>query len=485
MKNELNYNLSLKDLFTPKMLSALKAAESMDKKMSSISSKSMGAGLEGGMLRSVTAGNLLSQGIQRLGTEIWDFEKSSVQAFAKQEQFLVSLKTMFHGNLTEATLLNNQLKEFAKTTPFELTEIQDATKMMVAYGSNSSNVVGEMKMLGDVSSGVGSTLSEIGYLYGTLRTQGRAFSKDIYQFTGRGIPIVKELAKQFKVTDDKVMKLVEDGKVGFKDIEKAFKSMTSEGGQFFNMMNEQSKTLSGQTSNLADAWSQLKVSIGDSQSGILKDTVSWATDMVNAINAGINSINNAQSRMKKGGMNYDMGLGAKDFIDPTRLFQKKELAGMSNTLDAQMNVANRSLADAKAQQNLLNAQIKTLAQEFQGGKIDAREFSMKYAMLSGFQKELKDVVGIRQKNEGADLKEAERNKSSLMEDKKSSTGTKLSSTDISVARPQSIIINVNDGLVKEMTIQTTNLTEGSAKIKEAVAVALMEALNDANAMARS
>ena len=85
--------------------------------------------------------------------------------------------------------------------------------MMIAYGSSSSTVVDEMRMLGDISSGVGLSLSEVGYLYGTLRTQGRAYATDIRQFTGRGIPIIKELAKQFKVTDGEVMKLVEDGKV--------------------------------------------------------------------------------------------------------------------------------------------------------------------------------------------------------------------------------------------------------------------------------
>jgi hypothetical protein len=137
-----------------------------------------------------------------------------------------------------------------------------------------------MRMLGDISSGVGSSVSEVAYLYGTLRTQGRAFSRDIYQFTGRGIPIVKELAKQFKVAESAVMGLVEKGQVGFKDIERAMQSMTDVGGQFHDMMAAQSKTLVGQTSNLADAWDQLKTSMGQSQEGMLKNTISWATDTV-------------------------------------------------------------------------------------------------------------------------------------------------------------------------------------------------------------
>lgn len=257
------------------------------------------SGRGGGMMGQVLGANLLTGAINRAGSAVMEFGKEAIDSYGTQEQFLVSLKTMFHGNMQEAKNLNAQLQEFAKATPFELTEIQAATKMMIAYGSTSGGVIKELTMLGDVGSGVGSSLSEIGYLYGTLRTQGRAFSKDIYQFTGRGIPIVKELAKQFKVTDSEVMKLVESGKVGFKEVEKAFQSMTSEGGQFFNMMKEQSGTLKGQTSNLADAWDQLKAGLAESQSGILKNTVSWASDMVSAIGEIIKRDNYRENTNKK------------------------------------------------------------------------------------------------------------------------------------------------------------------------------------------
>jgi len=45
--------------------------------------------------------------------------------------------------------------------------------------------------------------------------QGRLFGEDINQLTGRGIPVIQELAKQFGVSESEVKKLVEQGKVGF------------------------------------------------------------------------------------------------------------------------------------------------------------------------------------------------------------------------------------------------------------------------------
>ena len=186
------------------------------------------------------------------------FGKAVVDSLVNYEYFSASLRTLMLGDAQAAKALENQLVETAKTTPFSLVEVQDATKQLLAYGFSAGSVVKNIRMLGDVASALKIPFSDIAYLYGTLKTQGRAFSKDIMQFTGRGIPIVKELAKQFKVADSEVMKLVESGKVGFKEVEKAFQSMTAEGGMFFDMMQQQAKTTGGQISMLGDNWEQLK-----------------------------------------------------------------------------------------------------------------------------------------------------------------------------------------------------------------------------------
>lgn len=285
MTEKIEVIADLKDLISRKFADIEAKADQLDSKISGIGGT---GGIGGkGIMGSVLGANLLTQAITAGVGAVKQFGIESFYAYGRAEQFQTSLTTMLHGNAGVADALNNQLKQFAIETPFELTEIQEGTKMMIAYGSQAGDVVEEMRMLGDISAGVGSSLSEVAYLYGTLRTQGRAFSKDIYQFTGRGIPIIKELAKQFGVADSEVMKLVEDGKVGFKEVEKAMRSLTDEGGQFHNMMAAQSKTLLGQVSNLSDAWEQLQVSIGESQQGILKGTVKFATDMVNALRQSV------------------------------------------------------------------------------------------------------------------------------------------------------------------------------------------------------
>jgi tape measure domain-containing protein len=286
MSEKIEVIAELKGLIDGSFKNLTKQLEGMDSKLASIGGRG-----SGGMMGAVLGANLLTQAIMGAGRAAKDLAVGSFQAFGKQEQFQVALKTLLYGNEEQARALNNQLKQFALETPFELTEIQEGTKMMIAYGSSAGNVVNEMRMLGDIGAGVGSSLSEIAYLYGTLRTQGTVYTRDLNQFSGRGIPIIKELSKQLHVAQSSIRGMVEEGKIGFKDIETAFKSMTSEGGQFYNMMEAQSKTLLGQTSNLADAWDQLHASIGKSQSGILKSTISFMTSMVSAIGGHYDKVN--------------------------------------------------------------------------------------------------------------------------------------------------------------------------------------------------
>ena len=148
--------------------------------------------------------------------------------------------------------LMGQLQKFAAATPFEFPELAQTTKQLLAYGFGAGEVVKKLSMLGDISSGLNIDLGDLAMVYGQLKVQGRAYAYDIRQFTGRGIPIVQLLAKQFKTTEQNVMAMVSAGKIGFKEIDSALQVMTSSGGIFWKMMGKQSLTLRGLWSTLKD-----------------------------------------------------------------------------------------------------------------------------------------------------------------------------------------------------------------------------------------
>ena len=195
------------------------------------------------------------------------------------QQLEIAFSTMLKSK-EAADKLMTELVDIAAKTPFDLQGVAQSAKQMIAYGSSAENVGDELVMLGNVAAGVGSQLSEIAYLYGTLRTQGRAYAVDIRQFAGRGIPIYEELAKLLGVTKDEVSGLVKEGKVGFKEVEQAFKNMTSESGIYYNLMQEQSKSLTGQISNLKDAWDSMLNKIGKETQGIASTGISTIKSLI-------------------------------------------------------------------------------------------------------------------------------------------------------------------------------------------------------------
>lgn len=212
-------------------------------------------------------------------TALKNFATELVNVRGQFQQLEIAFSTMLKSK-EKADKLMSELVDIAAKTPFDLQGVASSAKQMIAYGSSAENVGDELVMLGNVAAGVGSQLSEIAYLYGTLRTQGRAYAVDIRQFAGRGIPIYEELAKVLGVTKDEVSGLVKEGKVGFKEVEQAFKNMTSESGIYYNLMQEQSKSLTGQLSNLGDAWDTMLNKIGKDTQGIASAGISGLKGLI-------------------------------------------------------------------------------------------------------------------------------------------------------------------------------------------------------------
>ena len=212
-------------------------------------------------------------------TALKAFVAEMVNVRGQFQDLEISFGTMLKSK-EKADKLMAELVDIAAKTPFDLQGIASSAKQMLAYGSSVENVGKELVMLGNVAAGVGSQLGDIAYLYGTLRTQGRAYAVDIRQFAGRGIPIYEELAKVMGRNKDEISDLVSQGKVGFKEVEQAFQNMTKEGGMYFNLMENRSKSLTGQISNLGDAWDSMLNEMGKKGEGVFYASISAAKGLV-------------------------------------------------------------------------------------------------------------------------------------------------------------------------------------------------------------
>ncbi len=198
--------------------------------------------------------------------KIKDFVSQLALVRGEYQQLEVAFETML-GSKSKADALMGQLIDTAAKTPFEMSEVAEASKMLLAYGMEGSKVNETLIRLGDIAAGLSMPLKDLAFLYGTTMVQGRLYTQDLNQFLGRGIPLADELAKQFGKNKSEVKKLVEEGKIGFPEVQKAIEALTGEGSKFGGLMDKQSKTIKGQLSNIEDAWEQMINEIGKSQEG--------------------------------------------------------------------------------------------------------------------------------------------------------------------------------------------------------------------------
>lgn len=202
-----------------------------------------------------------------------------IQVRGEFQQLEVAFTTML-GSSEKANVLMAQLTETAAKTPFDLQGVANGARQLLAYGTSAEDVNETLIRLGNIAAGLSQPLGDLVYLYGTTMTQGRLYTQDLNQFTGRGIPMIKELAKEFGVAESEIRGMVEAGMIGFPEVQKVIQNLTNEGGMFFNLMQEQSKTITGQISNIGDSFSMMLNEIGKANEGIINDALSSVSYLI-------------------------------------------------------------------------------------------------------------------------------------------------------------------------------------------------------------
>lgn len=195
----------------------------------------------------------------------------------KLEQANISFSTMLW-SADKAKVLLNDLAVFASTTPFELIWLRDTAKQLLAYWIESEKIIPTLKSLWDVSAWLSVPIERIALAYWQVKVAWKLMGQDLLQFTSAWVPLIAELAKNMGIAESEVKSLWSAWKISFKDVEKAFETMSWEWGKFFNLMEKQSETLSWQWSNLKDTADLLSEKL-------------W-TALIPALKKGIEFINN-------------------------------------------------------------------------------------------------------------------------------------------------------------------------------------------------
>lgn len=228
-----------------------------------------------------TSLNLVKTGFQKI-----------VKEAANTEMSLAGFTTLLSGNEIAAKKLVNQLRILGARTPFEYKDLADATSMLMGFGAVTADTATDtLAMLGDLSQGSAVHLEGVARAYGQIMAGGRATMQDVNQLVNNQVPLLQQLAKQWGLTGDgaigQARKMVEQGKATGEEVTKAFKSMTSEGGMFYQGMLRSSKTFTGAMSNFDDAISLTAAGIGEALLPTLKKLLLSMTEAASKVLAWV------------------------------------------------------------------------------------------------------------------------------------------------------------------------------------------------------
>lgn len=217
------------------------------------------------------------------GWSIGKFVNQMMQVRGQFQQTEKAFKTMLQSE-EKADALMKQLIRTAAVTPFGVEDVTEGAKLLLAFNVAAEDVNKTLIGLGDVAAGMGLNLKDLVMLYGTTIAKGKMDTMDLYQFLNRGIPIADEIAKVMglDVTNaiKEVQKQIKAGKVTSDIFIQAMQSMTAEGSKFGGLMEAQSKTITGQISNIEDAIEQMFNDLGKSQEGVINTGLGVVSTLV-------------------------------------------------------------------------------------------------------------------------------------------------------------------------------------------------------------
>ena len=201
---------------------------------------------------------------------------------AQLQKYETALKTLT-GSAKEAEKIMNQIKEDAKTTPFDVAGLTQANQLLISTGLSGEESRETILALGNAIAATGGgneELSRMAVNLQQIKNVGKAAAVDIKQFAYAGIDIYGLLADYLGVTKEEAASMT----VTWEDLNGALINASKEGGKYFGAMAEQSETFNGAFSNAMDSFNQSAGSLTESLMPTITKIIQKITEWMNKFN---------------------------------------------------------------------------------------------------------------------------------------------------------------------------------------------------------
>lgn len=177
--------------------------------------------------------------------------KSAFEYNKEMESYTTNFAVML-GDQEKAAEKVNELKELGAKTPFEMGDLAAATQTLLAFNVSSEESTGVLTKLGDISLGNTQKLESLTRAYGKMNASQKVTLEDINMMIDAGFNPLLSISEQTGESMTDLYARVSKGGVAFEEIQAAIESATAEGGQFYQGMEQASKTTEGMISTLKD-----------------------------------------------------------------------------------------------------------------------------------------------------------------------------------------------------------------------------------------
>lgn len=220
-----------------------------------------------------------------------DVAKKGIDYNATMESYRTSFEVMT-GSAEKATEVVERLRKMGAETPFETTDLVKTTQLLMQYGFTADDAISKMSMLGDIAQGNREAMNSIALGYAQMSSAGKVNLQDIKQMINGGFNPLQEISERTGESMASLYDRISKGTMSIDEITQSMVNATSEGGKFYQSMEKQSQTLSGQLATLQDNANEL---LGSITSGMAENLSNELLPMVN------NIIGELQSAFDKGG----------------------------------------------------------------------------------------------------------------------------------------------------------------------------------------
>lgn len=137
----------------------------------------------------------------------FSFGKDALNTAVAYEQNSIAFKAMI-GDAEEAKTLLKDISKFARQTPFELPEVQEGAKRLLAYNVSAKEIIPTFQMLGDIASGVGKEkMPQLILAFGQVKAATKLTGAELRQFSEAGVPLLQALLDQANKSGGALVKM--------------------------------------------------------------------------------------------------------------------------------------------------------------------------------------------------------------------------------------------------------------------------------------